>query len=217
MAGTITALRYQQRNRDRVNVYIDGDYAFGLPSIVAVRLRVGQTVTDAEIAELRQTDDAERAYGRTLDFLSYRPRSEAEVRRALRTKGWSEETVEVVVARLAQAGLLNDAEFARYWVENRSQFNPRGLRALRHELRSKGVADAVISSELAELDEGESARHVAEQVARRLAHLPTPDFRRKLGAYLASRGFSYATIEPLIDEMLAAREGAPSIDIESEE
>jgi len=217
MAGTITALRYQQRDRDRVNVYIDGSYAFGLPSIVAARLRVGQAVTDAEIAELRQTDDTERAYGCALDFLSYRPRSEAEVRRALRTKGWSDETIEAVLARLVQAGLLNDAEFVRYWVENRAQFNPRGLRALRHELRSKGVADAVISDGLAELDEAQAARSVAEKAAPRLAHLPTPDFRRKLGAYLARRGFSYAVIEPLIEEMLAARESAPSLDMESEE
>jgi len=135
MAGTITALRFQKRNKYRVNVYIDGQFAFGLAAIEAARLRVGQTLSDDDVARLRMRDEVERAYERALNFLSYRPRSEAEVRRNLRKKNVEEEVVEEVTGRLTRAGLLNDQEFARYWVENRLQFNPRGARALRHELR----------------------------------------------------------------------------------
>ena len=200
MAGTITGLTYQQHNRERVSIYLDGSFAFGLPAIVASRLRVGQALSDVEIAALQSADDVERAYGRALDFLSYRPRSEAEVRSALHKKGLSDETIDAVVARLQQAGLLNDAEFAHYWVENRSQFNPRGLRALRYELRRKGLPDAVIADELAAVDEGAASRQLAELAARRFEHLAPPEFRRKLGAFLARRGFSYATIEPLVNE-----------------
>ena len=216
MAGKITALRFQKRNKERVNVYVDERFAFGLAAIEAVRLRVGQTLSDDDIARLKIRDQVERAYERALNFLSYRPRSEAEVRRNLRKKEIEDEVVEVVVERLTRAGLLDDMEFARYWVENRLQFKPRGAYALRYELRRKGVSDAIIADALADLDEEAAARQVAETGARRLARLEPRDFCRKLGAYMARRGFSYAVIKPLVEEMLDSGRCEALTDIESE-
>jgi regulatory protein len=202
MAGTITALRFQKRNKDRVNVYLEGRFAFGLAAIEAAHLKVGQELSDADIARLQKRDEIERAYERALNFLSYRPRSEVEARRNLRGKSVEEQVVEVVIERLTRAGLLNDREFARYWVENRLQFKPRGTRALRQELWEKGVPDAVIAEALEGFDEQDAARRVAETGARRMAHLEPSDFRRKLSTYMARRGFSYAVIKPLVEEML---------------
>jgi regulatory protein len=204
MAGTITALRFQKRNRNRVNIYLDGQFAFGLAAIEAARLRVGQTLGDDDIARLQKQDEVERAYERALNFLSYRPRSEAEVRRNLRRKNVEDEVIEVVVERLTRAGMLDDREFARYWVENRLQFNPRGARALSHELWEKGVPASIIADTLAGFDEQAAARKAAEAGASRLSHLDAGRFRRRLGAYLARRGFSYAVIKPLVGEMLEA-------------
>jgi regulatory protein len=204
MAGTITELRFQKRNKNRVNVYIDGRFAFGLAAIEAARLKAGQTLSDADIAHLQERDKVERAYERALNFLSYRPRSEAEVRRNLQKKKVQEETVEVVVERLTRTGLLNDREFARYWVENRLQFKPRGIRALRQELWEKGVPDAIVSETLEGLDEESAARAAAETGARRMARLEPNDFRRRLQTYMARRGFSFAVIKPLVEEMLEA-------------
>jgi regulatory protein len=177
---------------------------------------VGQTLSDDDVTRLKRRDEVERAYERALNFLSYRPRSEAEVRRNLRKKKVEDGVVEVVVERLARAGLLDDGEFARYWVENRLQFNPRGARALRHELWKKGVPDSIIADTLAGFDEEAAARKAAEAGARRLARLEPRDFRRRLGSYLARRGFSYAVIEPLVGEMLDAVCCEDSSDIESE-
>lgn len=203
MAGTVTALRFQKR-QDRVNVYIDGQFAFGLAAIEAARLRVGQTLGDDDVARLQVQDKVERAYERALNFLSYRPRSEDEVRRNLHKKNVEDEVIQIVIERLTQSELLDDQEFARYWVENRLQFNPRGERALRYELRGKGVSDSIIADALAGFDEEVAARKVAEAGARRLAHLEPREFRRKLGAYMARRGFSYAVVGPLVEEMLEA-------------
>ena len=216
MAGTISALRYQKRNKNRVNVYLDDQFAFGLAAIEAARLRVGQVLSDDDIARLRRQDDVERAHERALNFLSYRPRSEAEVRRNLRKKDVTDEAIEAVVERLTRAGMLDDREFARYWVENRLQFNPRGARALGHELREKGVPVSVIDDTLVGFDEEPTARKAAEAGARRLAHLEPTAFRRRLGAYLARRGFSYAVISPLVEEMLDAAGSEAVSDIESE-
>lgn len=214
MARKITELRFQKRNKDRVNVYLDGRFAFGLAAIEAAHLRVGQELSDADIARLQKKDEIERAYERALNFLSYRPRSEAEVRRNLRGKDVEEQVIEGVVERLTQAGLLDDREFARYWVENRVQFKPRGARALRQELWEKGIPDAVVAETLEGFDEEDAARRVAETGARRMAHLAPRDFRRKLSAYMARRGFSYAVIQPLIEEMLETVSCESSLDTE---
>jgi regulatory protein len=213
--GTITALRFQKRNRNRVSVYVDDRFAFGLAAIEAARLKVGQTLDENQVARLREQDQVERGYERALNFLSYRPRSREEVRRNLRKK-IKEENVEAVIARLTRTGLLDDREFARYWVDNRIRFNPRGARALRQELWEKGIADEIISEVLEGFEEEEAARRAAEAGARRLAGAEPKDFCRRLAAYMTRRGFSYGVTRPLIDEMLQVTRCEDLSDIESE-
>jgi regulatory protein len=202
MSKKITALRFQKRNKDRVNVYLDGEFALGVAAIVAAPLRVGQTLSDVEIEALRRHDGVERSYEKALNFLSYRPRSTEEVRRNLRKKQVDAEVIEAVIERLLRAGLLDDGEFARYWVDNRVKFNPRGARALRHELWSKGVSERIIDETLEDFTEESAARQVAQAGIRRYKHLDRETCRRRLSAYMARRGFSYAVIKPLVHEML---------------
>ena len=100
--------------------------------------------------------------------------------------------IEEIVERLEDAGLLDDSAFARYWLENRRDFRPRGQRALRMELRQKGVPDDVIDQVLAEGHaEDQAADQAASAQARKLRTADPVEFRRKLEAHLARRGFSY--------------------------
>ncbi len=187
----ITALKVQQKNRERASVYLDGRFAFGLPAIVAARLAVGQTLTEAEIEALQDEGGIETAYSRTLDYLGYRPRSRAEVVAYLKKRGMDEDEIEIIVERLERAGLLDDATFAEYWVENRERFKPRGARALRYELRRKGLADADIERALESLDASDSAYRSASRKAEQLRHLDQQTFSRKLVDFLVRRGFDY--------------------------
>ena len=193
MAGTITALVAQKKNKDRVSVFLDGKFAFGLAAIEAIQLKRGQVLSDADIERLRERDTVEKAHERALHFLSFRPRSEAEVRRNLQDGKFAPEMIERAVERLKRAGLVDDRAFGQYWLENRGQFSPRSARALKHELRQKGVDPASIDAALraAGHDEGEAAFQAVLPRARRLAHLETQEFRQKLGAYLGRRGFTY--------------------------
>lgn len=191
MAGKITALEYQKKNRNRVSVYLDGRFAFGLPAIVAAGLRSGQFLTDAEILFLQEKGTVEAAYNRTLDYLSYRPRSRAEVTTYLRKRGLTEDQIEPIARRLERAGLLDDESFAQFWVENRERHRPRGLRALRYELRSKGIGEDTIDRALASVDVSAGAHRAASRKAQQLSHLDRYTFTRKLVEYLARRGFAY--------------------------
>lgn len=201
MAGTVTALRVQRRNTKRVNVYLDEQFAFGLDATEAARLKVGQWLGDADIKALGEADDRAAAHQRALNFLSYRPRSIQEVRRNLVEKGFSDATVGATLSRLRELGLIDDQEFARYWVEQREVFRPRGAAMLRYELRQKGVDEEVIAAVLETVDEEALAYEAARRRAGRLSALPREDFRRKLGPYLARRGFPYPIVRAVIDRL----------------
>lgn len=194
----VTALRLQSRNKTRVNVYLDGQYAFSLIKIEAVRLRLGQVLTDADIARLKDADEREMAYERALKLLVSRPRSEAEVRQRLREHAVPEPTITLVLERLRQSGLADDQAFANFWVENRNTFRPRSKRALQMELKRKGVTGETAQQALAATNDEEAAYRLAVQQARKLSALPFPDFRRKLNDFLLRRGFGYDTVGPII-------------------
>ena len=194
----ITALVVQKRNPNRVNVHLDGEYAFGLARIVAVWLRVGQELDEEKLKLLQVEDSRERAVQQALLFLSYRARSESEIRQNLRKHEISEEVIEETLARLRQDGLANDGQFAQAWVENRSTFRPRSRRLLAMELRQKGLNDEAVSSALEDVDDEPLAYEAAKKRAPRLKALEWADFRKKLSEFLARRGFSYSVIAPVV-------------------
>ncbi|MBN1935366.1 MAG: RecX family transcriptional regulator [Anaerolineae bacterium] len=194
MAGRITAIKIQKKDRERASIFIDGQFAFGLALVEAARLRTGQHLSDEDIAALQTVDEQARAYEFALDFLSYRPRSQAEVARRLRDKEFLEPTIEYVLQRLSRAGLIDDVEFARYWIGNREQFKPRGMRALRYELREKGIANDIVEELLQDLDQTDSAHRAAAPKIRRWRQLDPLEFRRKLAGFLQRRGFTYNVI-----------------------
>jgi len=203
MAGTITALTAQKKKtggKARVNVYLDGKFAFGLAAIEAVRLKRGQVLSDADIERLQLTDNVERAHEKALSFLSIRPRSEWEVRQNLRKADYETGAIDRVVERLRGVNLIDDAAFARYWIDNRTQFRPKGQLALRQELRRKGIEPDVIDAALGEVSAGDeqAALQAALTKADRYRNLSRPEFAQKLGAHLARRGFDYETVRAAV-------------------
>jgi len=198
----ISAIEPQQKNPQRVNIYLDGEFAFGLACITAAWLKVGQELSGEKIASLQTEDANEMAYQKALHFLSYRPRSSAEVRQNLAKRGTHESLIEETVNRLQRAGLINDLEFARAWVENRNTFQPRSKSALRMELQRKGLNNEIVQLVLDEqVDEEALAFEAARKYARRLTGLEWLEFRRKLYGFLARRGFSYTTLSPVVSEV----------------
>lgn len=200
MARTVTAIKAQKRNRNRVNVYLDAEFAFGLQDLLGARLRVGQVLEEPEIAALRQEDDAQRAYFRALHFLSFRPRSEREIRQYLVGKEYEEPAIESALERLRGVHLVDDRDFAQRWVENRETFRPKGPWVLRGELRQKGIAEEIISDALENLDQEASALNASEKGVRRLAGLDEATFRRRLFGYLQRRGFGYDVCRKVVDQ-----------------
>ncbi len=199
MEGKITALKAQKRNQNRVSVFLDGKFAFGLARIVAAWLHVGQELTSEQVAKLRAQDNVEVAYQKALNFLSYRPRSEAEVQERLVKHGYAEADIETVLQRLRDNRFVQDSEFARQWIENRSTFRPRSRRVLAMELRQKGVGEETIQDALTDAeDDEELAYQAAVRRLKRYENLDWEAFREKLGGFLLRRGFTYGTVSPVV-------------------
>jgi len=209
MAGTITALR-AQHGRARVNVYLDGKFAFGLALIHALWLKVGQTLSDDEIAALRAADSEEQACMRALALLAYRPRSVREVQMRLQRIGADAQTIARVVSRLQAVGLLGDAAFSQAWVESRLRSRPRSKRAIAWELRQKGIADEHISAALADVSDEDVAYRAAQKCLPRLRHLQPAERKRKLYATLVRQGFDHNTIKQTINQIESSEGSAGS-------
>ena len=201
MAGVITRLVYQKRNKQRVNVYMDDAYAFALPDTAANQLKIGQHLTDAEIANLRQVDSAAKAFDRALRFLGNRPRSRSEVEVRLEQAGYTPEIRAKVLERLQRLGYIDDQAFVAWWIDNRCRFNPRSGRALRQELRQKGVARDLVEDALAGLDDDELALAAGVNRASRWRHLSREAFDKKMLGFLQRRGFNYSTARSVVNEL----------------
>jgi regulatory protein len=201
-SGIITALEIQKGNKERVSIYLDGEYAFSLDIIRAAALRTGQALSEAEVAALRDEDAVGQAVDRAVRFLAYRPRSEHEVRRNLAEKDVLPPVIDAAVRRLQALGYLDDRAFAAFWIENRSTFKPLSPRALRYELRQKGVDAALIDELLADMDAHDAAYRAAHKRLSRLRGSDPHTFRSKISAFLQGRGFSYATIRQVTEQLL---------------
>jgi len=199
MAGKITALKTQKRDKSRVNVFLDGEYAFPVSLDAALELKKGQELSDAEIDVLKNADAYSKAYNASLRYLSYRQRSQSELEIYLKKKEYSDEIVSHTVERLLEKGYLNDAEFARMWIDERNRFRPRAARALRAELRQKGVDNSVIDTALIDLDEEEAAWNAVQSKLARWESLDDFEFKKKVSGYLGRRGFGYDVVRSVLE------------------
>lgn len=197
----ITAITAQKKKRNRVNIYLDGEFAFGLAAIVAGWLRVGQELDEKKIEQLQAEDAKERALQQALLYLSYRARSESEIRKNLKKHEIPETVIEETLERLRRDGLVNDGQFAQAWVENRSTFRPRSRRMMAMELRQKGLDDESMRSALEEVDDEALAYEAAQKRAPRFKDLEWNEFRKKLSGFLARRGFPYSVVAPTVSQV----------------
>lgn len=207
----ITALKIQARDKDRVNVFVDGKYRFSLDitQVAELGIKTGTEYTDDELRELENESQFGKLYTRTLEYVLIRPRSQREVRDYLYRKtrdtptkqggvkkGVSKELTERVFDRLSAKGYIDDEKFARFWIENRNVRKGTSFRKLKSELAAKGIG-----SELADALLGQSDRQELEELrkvaAKKAAKYDDP---QKLVAYLLRQGFRYDDVRRVLEE-----------------
>lgn len=207
----ITGITAQQKDKNRVNVMVDGVYRFSLDILQVgdLGIKVGKDYTEEELQALEVESSFGKVYARALEYALMRPHSAKEVRDYLyrktrptktrkRTTGELVERPGVAIEvttrayeRLVERGYVNDESFARYWIENRSQVKGISRRKLQMELRAKGVEGSLVDRLLRETlrsDDDEIQKVIAKK--QRLY----PD-QQKFIQYLMRQGFSYDSIK----------------------
>ena len=197
----ISAIEKQKR-RPRVNVYGDeGRFAFALALHLAqdAGLHTGMELSEAQVGALQEADAQHSAYDAALRLLSYRPRSEKEMRRRLARRGIDLRHIGETVRRLKERGYLDDEAFARFWTESREATSPRGRRLIVQELRAQGVDAETAAAATASVADEEAAYRAAGRRLNAFRGLDYETFRRRLGGFLVRRGFSYEVARRTMD------------------
>jgi regulatory protein len=205
----ITAVEEQKHDAERVNVFLDQRFAFGISRIVAAahQLQPGRELTQDDIDALQADESVERALNAALGFISFRQRSRREIEDYFRRKKVEPAVATAVLERLERLGLVDDHEFARFWVENRQSFRPRGMRALRVELRQKGLESEVIDQALEDFgDEEPIALDVGRKKLRTYGRLDDAQFLRKMVEFLQRRGFPYSVSSAVAHRLSTERD-----------
>jgi regulatory protein len=206
----ITAIEKQER-RPRVNIFTDGVYRFSLSLAVFGEsgLQVGAEVREADVIQLEAADARYVAYQAAVRLLSYRPRSEKELRRRLRQRSVAETVVDETIEKLKRQGYVDDTAFAQSWVASRNQISPRGKRLLTWELRAKGVAAETAAEAAAGTSDEDAAYRAALKRVRSLRTDDPVEFRRRLGDFLVRRGFSWDVVRTTVDRLWSEAGGDP--------
>lgn len=207
----ITRIETQKKRRDRVNVFADGEFVLGLSKETLLRaaLRVGDELSPSRIAALTADETLHQARSSALRLLARRPRSERELRDRLRENEFDAGTIGRVIAGLTDAGLVNDAEFARMYIRNALALRPQGELQLRRKLLLLGVARPLIDQVMQEImpgvDEEETARALARRYVARSRNAAPPDdlrkHRQRIAAMLARRGYAWPVITRVLKSL----------------
>jgi regulatory protein len=201
----ITGIK-QQKNKNRVNVYLDDKFGFGidLDNFVLLHLKVDQELSAQEIEDIIKKAEYQKTLDKLLRFAMVRPRSEKEVRDYFLRKKVHESMHEKLFEKLKHLELLDDAKFAKWWVEQRANFKPKPKRILIQELRIKGIDKGIIDEVLGEevVDEEKMAKELLEKKAYKWKSLRPREAKQKMSQYLAGKGFSWDVIGNVVSKMI---------------
>ena len=194
----ISAIKQQVKRQDRYSIYVDDKYLFSFSEgeLIGSGLKVNQELSEQELLALKDQAVLDKAYDRTLNLVSHRPRSEWELRDYLKHKDYDEDVITQTIERLNERGYVNDADFARRWVETRRLLKSTSKRRLAQELRQKRISDDIVSQVL-EADETDERNVLRELVERKRKQIKYQD-DLKLMQYLGRQGFDYNDIKSIL-------------------
>lgn len=212
---SITKLK-SQKNKKRVNLFIDNSFAFGLSldEVFKNNLSVGQKLSKSDIDKLFFKSNFEKLYNKALNLLSYRPRSKKEIEFYLKKNLFKSKVIDgklkekmriKIINQLEKLKYIDDLKFSQWWVKQRLEFRPKGKRILKAELFQKGIDKDIIESVLDQVDDNKLLKLAQKVVNKKFnlyKSLPKLKLKKKLYDHLIRRGFDYKTAKTVIDEIM---------------
>ncbi|OGD97516.1 hypothetical protein A3A49_02990 [Candidatus Curtissbacteria bacterium RIFCSPLOWO2_01_FULL_38_11b] len=211
----VTSVEPQKKRKDRLNIFLDGAYAFSLdtPTVLKNNIKTGKQLSQKEIQVLLKENETAKLVDLALNYLSFRPRSQKEIQDYLVKKIAQRENIKFAKAKeskligkciekLTKYKYIDDVEFAKWWTESRSKANPKGARLIKLELLRKGIDKDVIDEILEKnLNQKELAYKAIQKKLKSWQQLPKVEFKNKAYRYLASRGFEFDEIRQTVAQL----------------
>lgn len=203
---TVTGIEMQKRDSNRISIFLDGEFAFGLHQDVLLECGIarGDKLSEERIEAILALEQSRRAKEKALRLLSVRSRSRKELADRLKQAKFSPAAVESALGEMERLGFLDDSEFARAWGRNRTATRPEGAFMLRQELRHKGVTEEDIEKGLQaafqESSEPEVARELAVRRKKVLISLSEEKAKKRLQDFLLRRGFGWDLVSGIMEE-----------------
>lgn len=191
----ITAIKQQVKDKGRYSIYVDEKFIFGLSELGLINsgIRTGQEVTTKQLEGYKSEAETDKLYGRAINLLARRPRSEWELRDYLKRKGSEPEQIDSILNTLSMRGYVDDKVFAERWVENRRLLKSISRRKLNMELKTKRISEDIIN-EVLQADEADELEVLKSEVAKKRRQ-PKYQEDTKLMQYLARQGYNYSDIK----------------------
>lgn len=203
----ITAIKPAAKNDSRANIFVDDKFSFSLnlAQLADAKLKIGQEITEQQLAELKQQSNFGRLYQRTLEWVLARPHSIKETQDYLIRKKYQKPEYEItdqaimeIINKLQAKNYLNDADFTAYYVENRFQKKGISSKRLRQELLKKGIAGSIIDQALTTT--ARSDKEEIQKIISKKRRLKTYQDDDRLIQYLLRQGFDYQLVQTAVHE-----------------
>jgi len=202
----ISRIESQKKNQKRISVFLDGEFAFGLDQETFFRfgLKKGDILNKKKLNQILDSEKKIKVKNAALNFLSYRARSEKEIKDRLKRKGYSRKLIDEVISDLKRLNFLNDYQFALNWIKDRLDHKPRGEKLLRAELLKLGIKEEFIEKSLEEAypknNEKEIALGVLRKRKKRYENLESRLAKKRMSDFLLRRGFSYEVVKEVLED-----------------
>ena len=201
----ITALIAQERNKKRVNVYLDGEFYCGMDlfTVLSNRLKVGDEVDEVRLGEISSEDNYSSALDHALNYISKSMHTKMQIIVYLKKKGFDGKTIARVIDKLEEYDYVNDLTYAEKYAAEKARSS--GKRKIAYELRTKGVDERIAESVL---NEGFSEEEGCYNVAIRYLKGKTVDreLKQRCYRYLVGKGFSFETARSTLDRICGENE-----------
>lgn len=210
-SGIITAVHQDTKNKHRYHIFINNQPAFFVHEEILLRYKLfkGTEIESAFYAEIIAAEERNRAYLLALRYVGIRPRTAYQLEKYLHEKGFSPELCRETRQRCKEKGYIDDAAFARQWVQERMRLKAKSSYVLRMELLQRGIAGELIDAAIGMVsthDELEAARRLTAKKTKHGALSIDLDEERKLCMMLQRKGFSHGIIQQIRREIRENRE-----------
>ena len=203
----ITKIEYQKKNKDRLNIYIDDEYAFaiGINILIKFSLAKGMVIDREFLDEILKSEEKSSVYNYGIKLLSRSAKCENEIRQKMKAKGFDLQLIDNAIIKLKEQKYLDDERYCEMFIKDKINISKYGVRKIKEALILKGISREIIEEKISCISREDEEERAYLLGAKKLPTIREKDkFKRKvkLYNYLIGRGFEYDVVRRTVSRLL---------------